>query len=174
MTRLQWKLAVFLTFVILIWHYGYSKEWFAFSPTEQLFAESEWAALPTIPKSHSTFVPVTADVEHDQQFVYSSYQPYEKGLLVRVEDAQPVLAKSAGMVLFTGDKRKTGKTMTVAYDTGDTVTYGFLGRFDLLPYTRFEAQTMLGSSSQDLFYIHHENEARALDPESLMMWLTLE
>ncbi|WP_342525263.1 hypothetical protein MKY84_07580 [Chryseomicrobium sp. FSL W7-1435] len=174
MPSYQWKLAIYITLILLLTQFAFSKNWISFSPGTTLFADAEWFPQPSLPIATKDLVPVTADMDQDQTFVYTSYQPYEQGLLVRVDAHQPVLAKSSGMVLFTGEKRKTGKTMTIAYDSGDTVTYGFLHEFEMLPYTRFDAQAILGQSSEDLFYIHHDNHLQTLDPESLMMWLTME
>lgn len=173
MQKVQWKIALLITISVIIVQFAESKNVVAFPVRETLWADGQWLPLPNIPIASSEFLPVTADQAADHTFIYTSYQPYEEGLLLRVEENQPVVAKNNGMVLFTGDKRKTGKTMTVAYDSGDTVTYGFLHHFDFLPYTRFTAGDVLGQSSMDLFYIHHDNDTRVLDPESLLMWLSM-
>lgn len=166
-----WKVAIGVTAIAAILHVAEEKNVVNLGVQDVLWETGEWLKMPELPVAADQFVPVTADQQADREFIYSSYQPFEEGLLLRVEAIQPVIAKSSGMVLFTGDKRKTGKTMTVAYDSGDTVTYGFLHQFDMLPYTRFQAGASLGSSQSDLFYIQHENDSRVLDPESLLMWL---
>lgn len=166
-----WKLAIGTTALLTILQVAEQKNIVHLGIEETLWQTGEWLKTPELPVAADQLIPVTADQQADREFIYTSYQPFEEGLLLRVEEIQPVVAKTSGMVLFTGDKRKTGKTMTVAYDSGDTVTYGFLEGFDMLPYTRFQAGDSLGTSQSDLFYIQHENDSRVLDPESLLMWL---
>lgn len=173
MAKWQWRLAIGSTLILAVVQVAEDQFDFASPVSEMMWEQNEWLSVPELPVASSDFIPVTADIKEDQEFIYSSYQPFEKGLLLRVESPQPVLAKGSGMVLFTGEKRKTGKTMTVAYDSGDTVTYGFLDQFNFLPYTRFSSGDALGSSSTDLFYIQHDNDSRLLDPESLLMWLLM-
>ena len=174
MQRRQWAVTVLVTATLIALQFAHAHNLTTFSLENALWSPAEWLPTPSIPIASTPYTPVTADMSADETFIYSSYQPYESGLLVRVEDPQAVLAKSDGMILFTGEKRKTGKTMTVAYDSGDTVTYGFLKDLEILPYTRFTKGEVLGHSSTDLFYIHHDNHLQPLDPESLMMWLTME
>ncbi|MFC4356022.1 peptidoglycan DD-metalloendopeptidase family protein [Chryseomicrobium palamuruense] len=166
-----WKVAIIVTSILAVLHVAEEKNVLHLGVQEAIWQTGAWLQTPEFPVAADPLIPVTADQKADREFIYTSYQPFEEGLLLRVESIQPVVAKTSGMVLFTGDKRKTGKTITVAYDSGDTVTYGFLHQFDMLPYTRFQAGDSLGSSQSDLFYIQHENDSRVLDPESLLMWL---
>ena len=40
-------------------------------------------------------------------------------------------------------RKKTGKTLSILYDTGETATYGFVDDFHQLPYTTVNAEIYL-------------------------------
>ena len=55
-------------------------------------------------------------------------QPYKDGVIVSYTNPMPIEAQENGLVVFTGFTRESGKTITVLYDSGDEVTYGFVGK----------------------------------------------
>ena len=63
--------------------------------------------------------------------------------LFLIQPHYAIEAQGNGLIIFTGYTRQTGKTVTVLYDNGDEVTYGFVGTFSKLPYTSVKKGTRL-------------------------------
>jgi len=103
---------------------------------------------------------------------YESMQPYEEGVLVSYSTAVQVVAREDGIILFTGHTRHTGKTMTVLYDSGDTVTYGFVENFSNLPYTAVAANDLIAEVNPGSMFVKVEREGENLEPSAITEWMT--
>ena len=84
---------------------------------------------------------------------YESMQPYKDGVLVSYPAPLAIDAQGNGLIIFTGYTRKTGKTVTVLYDNGDEVTYGFVGAFSKLPYTTVKKGDTLALMDEEAIYL---------------------
>lgn len=86
--------------------------------------------------------------------------------------AQPILLPALydGLVVFTGHTKYTGKTMTVLYNEGTTITYGFLDELTHLPYTPLRAGQSIGNQQNSL-YIQMEQNGEIMNLEELLTWL---
>ena len=52
-----------------------------------------------------------------------------------------------------GFTRESGKTITVLYEGGDEVTYGFVGEFHKLPYTAVKKGDTLALMDEEAIYL---------------------
>ncbi len=77
-----------------------------------------------------------------------------------------------GLVVFTGSTRDTGKTVTVLYDDGDEVTYGFVGKFEKLPYTSVKKGDTLAFMAEEAIYIMVKRDGQHLDSSLLPAYLS--
>ena len=80
--------------------------------------------------------------------------------------------KANGLVIFTGYTRQTGKTVTVLYDDGDEVTYGFVGTFAKLPYTSVKKGDTLALMDEEAIYIMVKRDGVNLDSSLLPAYLS--
>lgn len=103
---------------------------------------------------------------------YESVQPYRDGVLVSYTGPLPINAQSDGLVIFTGITRQTGKTITVLYDDGDEVTYGFVGSFSKLPYTSVKKGDTLALMDESAIYLMVKRDGMQLDASLLPAYLS--
>ena len=99
-------------------------------------------------------------------------QPFKNGVLVSYTVPIAIQAQSDGLVVFTGSRRDTGKTVTVLYDDGDEVTYGFVGKFEKLPYTSVKKGDTLALMAEEAIYIMVKRDGQHLDSSLLPAYLS--
>ncbi len=104
--------------------------------------------------------------------VYESMQPYKGGVLVSYTNPLPIEAQSSGLVVFTGFTRESGKTITVLYDDGDEVTYGFVGKFTKLPYTAVKKGDTLALMGDEAIFLMVKRDGVTLDVTLLPTYLS--
>ena len=116
----------------------------------------------------------TTVVSHDSGLLpaYESMQPFKNGVLVSYSVPISIEAQSNGLVVFTGITRDTGKTVTVLYDDGDEVTYGFVGTFEKLPYTSVKKGDTLAFMDEEAIYIMVKRDGQHLDSSLLPAYLS--
>ncbi len=140
----------------------------------QLVREFVLAQFPSMAKPD--LIPVSAPPTQDPMTptmaTYESLQPYEQGVLVSYRTPIQVLAREDGIILFTGHTRHTGKTMTILYDSGDTVTYGFVENFSNLPYTAVAANDLLAEVKPGSMFVKVERGGENLEPSAIKEWMT--
>lgn len=103
---------------------------------------------------------------------YESMQPFKDGVLVSYTNPIPIQAQNDGLVVFTGITRQTGKTVTVLYDNGDEVTYGFVGTISKLPYTSVKKGDTLALMGEEAIYIMVKQGGINLDASVLPAYLS--
>ena len=103
---------------------------------------------------------------------YESMQPFKDGVLVSYANPIPIQAQNNGLVVFTGITRNTGKTLTILYDDGDEVTYGFVGTFSKLPYTAVKKGDTLALMGEEAIYIMVKQDGVNLDASLLPAYLS--
>ena len=103
---------------------------------------------------------------------YESVQPYRDGVIVSYLHPLPIYAQENGLVIFTGITRQTGKTITILYDGGDEVTYGFVGTFSKLPYTSVKRGQILALMDESTMYLMVKRNGIQLDSSELPDYLT--
>ncbi|WP_342505305.1 hypothetical protein [Sporosarcina sp. FSL K6-2383] len=118
-------------------------------------------------------IAVTAGMESDDPFsLYESMQPYKNGVLVSYTNPLSITAQGRGLVVFTGFTRESGKTITVLYDNGDEVTYGFVGTIPILPYTSVKKGDTLALMEEGAIYLLVKRDGVALDVSLLPTYLS--
>ena len=92
----------------------------------------KWVAS-IIGDSEEDTITVSANTVEELPFAaYESMQPYKDGVIASYAHPMPITAQGDGLIVFTGFTRQSGKTITVLYDSGDEVTYGFVGSISKL------------------------------------------
>jgi len=118
-------------------------------------------------------IAVTAGVDSvDPLSVYESMQPYKNGVLVSYTNPLSIEAQGRGLVVFTGFTRESGKTITVLYDNGDEVTYGFVGTIPILPYTSVKKGDTLALMEEGAIYLLVKRDGVTLDVSLLPTFLS--
>lgn len=113
-------------------------------------------------------------VNHDERILaeYESIQPYKNGVIVSYMQPIAVEAEQDGLVIFTGITRETGKTITVLYDDGDEVTYGFVGSFSKLPYTSIKRGDTLALLDEETMFLMVKRDGMHVDASLLPAYLS--
>lgn len=123
----------------------------------------KWVAS-IVDSDDSGMIQVSGDVVGVDPFAsYESMQPYKSGVILSYPEALPIAARGSGLIVFTGFTRQSGKTLTVQYDNGDEVTYGFVGSFAKLPYTTVDKGDTLGVMEEGTMYLKVKRDGLVLD-----------
>jgi len=143
---------------------------------EDFLALRQWTyGLLNLPDSgtaeKSETIPVAAETHDSQLAAYYSMKPFKSGVLVSYEEPLAIMAKEDGLVIFTGHTRQTGKTVTILYENGETVTYGFVKSFEKLPYTGVGAGEVIAQMESGAMFLEVEREGVSLDTETIAAWL---
>ncbi|MBO0587076.1 hypothetical protein [Sporosarcina sp. E16_8] len=118
-------------------------------------------------------VAVMADPHKENPFsAYESMQPYKEGVIVSYSQPLAIDAQESGLVIFTGFTRESGKTITVLYDSGDEVTYGYVGTFTKLPYTAVKKGDTLGLMGEEAIYLKVKRDGVKMDASLLPAYLS--
>ena len=123
--------------------------------------------------SSDKLISVSAPVSNPPLIEYTSIQPLEDGAILSIERSQDLYALDDGLIIYTGYKKKTGKTVSVLYDTGETATYGFVDEFRQLPYTTVNAGDIFGTIKNEMLYVQVEKEGELLGTDELIEWLAV-
>lgn len=115
---------------------------------------------------------VSAPVTSPPLIEYKSIQPYEEGAIISINDSQELYASENGFIIFTGYTKNTSKTISVLYDNGETVTFGFLEDFNQLPYTTINLGDIFATADNEVLYIQVEKDGENLDTNELVEWLS--
>lgn len=115
----------------------------------------------------------TIPVQYDGPSInaYESIQPFQDGVMISYPSAIQVQAEKNGLVIFTGITRQTGKTVTVLYDDGDEVTYGFVGTFSKMPYTSVKAGDALAILDDQTLFFKVKRDGQYIESSELASYL---
>lgn len=116
-------------------------------------------------------IKVSAPVADPPLIEYKSIQPLGDGAILAVEESQDLYASENGLIIFTGYKKNTSKTMSILYDTGETATFGFVAEFHQLPYTSVSPGDIFATVENELLYIQVEKDGKNLEMSELVDWL---
>ncbi|QFF99557.1 hypothetical protein PB01_12350 [Psychrobacillus glaciei] len=118
-------------------------------------------------------ISVSAPIATPPLIEYKSIQPLSEGAILSINNSQDLYASENGFIIFTGYTKKTGKTLSILYDTGETVTFGFVKEFHQLPYTTINAGDIFASADNELLYIKVVKDGKNLDTNELIEWLSV-
>lgn len=116
-------------------------------------------------------IPVSTEMSVSEMLTFVTIDRYNKGLLLTYEQAIPLQALYNGLIVFTGHTKYTGKTLTVLYNEGTSVTYGFVDELALLPYTPVNAGDELARKNKGQLYIQVEQNGAILKMDEILLWL---
>ncbi|MEX3744859.1 MULTISPECIES: peptidoglycan DD-metalloendopeptidase family protein [Lysinibacillus] len=114
---------------------------------------------------------VSSDVGQTELLTFADAQVFNEGFLLQYDAGLPVYAGQNGLVVFTGHTKYTGKTMTISYDDGTTVSYGMLDSLAQLPYTTVQANDLIGMKEAGQLYISIEKDKTSYSLEQVVQWL---
>jgi hypothetical protein len=132
----------------------------------------KWVAS-IIGDSREDTITVSANAEEEMPFAaYESMQPYKEGVIASYAHPMPITAQGDGLIVFTGFTRQSGKTITVLYDSGDEVTYGFVGSISKLPYSTVKKGDTLALMNEEAIYLKVKREGVVLEAEVLATYFS--
>lgn len=116
-------------------------------------------------------VPVSSDVGQTELLSFENAEVFQNGFLLKYNVGIPIYAGQEGLVVFTGHKKHTGKSMTVSYEDGTVVTYGNLDKLSQLPYTSVQQGHVIGMKNAGQLFIAIEKNDKAFSLEQIIEWL---
>ena len=135
-------------------------------------AMKKWVAT-IIKDSGPDKIAVMGDPQQlDPLSAYESIQPYKDGVIVSYTQPMTIDAIDNGLVIFTGFTRESGKTVTVLYEGGDEVTYGFVGEFYKLPYTAVKKGDTLAQMDEGAIYLKVKQDGVRIEASLLPAYLS--
>ncbi|MHA6259317.1 hypothetical protein ACXYMX_05305 [Sporosarcina sp. CAU 1771] len=141
------------------------------STGEDFLVMKKWvASLMEDPEAQK--IMVTAGQEDAVLSGYETMQPYQDGVLISYTNPLAINAQGNGLIIFTGYTSLTGKTVTVLYDNGDEVTYGFVGMFSKLPYTTVKKGDTLALMDENAIFLMVKQDGVKLDSSMLPAYLS--
>lgn len=63
---------------------------------------------------------------------------YDKGFMLAYEEPVTIAAIQSGVIVYTGHTARTGKVLSIAYDDGYSVTFGFIDDFIICRTVRLQ------------------------------------
>ncbi len=135
-------------------------------PSEMYQKVKAWVA------PEEDLVSVSAPVQETPIIEYTTIQPFDKGAILSLESYMELGAADDGLIIYTGYTKKTGKTLSILYDSGETVTYGFVEEFYQLPYTTVNAGDFFASVKDNVLYMQVEKDGDLLETNDIVQWLT--
>ncbi|MGE6515413.1 peptidoglycan DD-metalloendopeptidase family protein [Lysinibacillus sphaericus] len=117
---------------------------------------------------------VSSDVGQTELLTFTNAQVFKEGFMMQYDVGLPVYAGQSGLVVFTGHTKYTGKTMTISYEDGTTVSYGMLDSLAQLPYTTLQANDLIGMKQAGQLYLSIEKDDTHYSLEQIVQWLQTE
>ena len=116
-------------------------------------------------------ISVSVDPSIEQLLLYQSIERYNKGFLLAYD--QPILLNALydGLIVFTGHTKYNGKTISILYENGLTVTFGYVDQFEVLPYTSVSKGTLLATKEKGKLYIQIEQDGSIFNMEQTARWI---
>ena len=142
------------------------------SSGKDFVAIKKWVASMIGDPEDNRVAVMAEPIQEDPFAVYESMQPYKNGVIVSYSNPLPIEAQESGLVVFTGFTRESGKTITVLYDDGDEVTYGFVGEVLKLPYTTVKKGDTLAMMEEGAIYLVVKRDGVNLDASLLPTYLS--
>ncbi|WP_341299921.1 peptidoglycan DD-metalloendopeptidase family protein [Lysinibacillus sp. FSL H8-0500] len=116
---------------------------------------------------------VSSDIGQTELLTFANAKPFKEGFLLQYDIGLPVYAGQNGLVVFTGHTKYTGKTMTINYEDGTTVSYGMLDSLAQLPYTPIQTNDLIGMKEAGQLYLAIKKGDTHYDLEQIVQWLEM-
>lgn len=128
-------------------------------------------AVVSILSNDEQQLPVSADRSINQLQLFQTIDRFNDGFLLAYDEPFVLHALYDGMIVFTGHTKYNGKTISIVYDTGATVTFGFVDDFYVLPYTTVTQGMIVATKKSGELYIQIERDGQILNMEQTIRWL---
>lgn len=122
-------------------------------------------------KKEEKKIVVSSDIGQSDLLSFTNAEEFEEGFLLQYEVGLPVYTGQGGLVVFTGHTKYTGKTMTISYEDGTTVSYGMLDSLAQLPYTSVKANDLIGMKDAGQLYLSIEKNNTHFTLDEIIQWL---
>lgn len=128
-------------------------------------------AVVNILSKDETQIPVSADISINQLQLFQTIDRFNDGFLLAYDEPFVLNALFDGLIVFTGHTKYNGKAISIVYDTGDTVTFGFVDDFYVLPYTTVSKGMVVATKKAGKLYVQIERNGQVLNMEETISWL---
>ena len=176
LSKKKWFLAIIFVIFFITWYKLESNDTLSSDYTTMLMAPQKPSEMYAKVKSwvapEEDLVSVSGPVLDIPAIEYTAIQPFDKGAILSLESYMEIGATNDGLIIYTGYTKKTGKTLSVLYDSGETVTYGFVDEFYQLPYTTVNAGEPFASVKDNILYMQVEKDGEILETNDIVQWLT--
>ena len=122
-------------------------------------------------KKEEEKIVVSSDIGQSDLLSFAKAETYQEGFLLQYDVGLPVYTGQEGLVVFTGHTKYTGKTMSISYADGTTVSYGMLDSLAQLPYTSVKANDLIGMKQAGQLYMSIEKNSKHYSLEEIVQWL---
>lgn len=116
-------------------------------------------------------ITVSADPSIEQMLMYKTIDRYNEGFLLSYEQPIVLNALYDGLVVFTGHTKYNGKTISILYENGLSVTFGYVDQFAVLPYTSVSKGTQIATKDKGKLYIQIEQDGVIFNLQQTTQWL---
>ena len=115
---------------------------------------------------------VEVTLTNNQQLVtFEAIKRYDDGFMLAYEEPLSIIANKSGVIVYTGHTTRTGKVISISYDDGYTVTYGFVDDFYHLPYSSVALGEVVAKKDEGGLFILIEKGGRTLNLEETIEWI---
>jgi len=120
--------------------------------------------------SEEELVEVTS-TNNQQLVTFGAIKRYDDGFMLAYEEPLSITATKPGVIVYTGHTARTGKVISISYDDGYTVTYGFIDDFYHLPYSSVALGEVIAKKEAGELFIQIEKSGRTLNLEETIDWI---
>ncbi|WP_042146155.1 M23 family metallopeptidase [Paucisalibacillus sp. EB02] len=150
------------------WTSNVLTEEFPFASVYQWYKDSFGTPLSFIPGNDSKVVEEAALALPVSGSVIETFQANGKGIMIAPNETTSVSALREGVVIFSGKKSDTNKTVVVQHADESTTTYGFMSSIDVHLYQIVDANQRIGeftpTEASEMVYFAIEKNNEYVDP----------
>ncbi|MEK4426394.1 hypothetical protein [Solibacillus sp. FSL K6-1523] len=123
------------------------------------------------PENKQVTVNATPDESIEQLLAYAMIERYNDGFLLSYEEPLLLKALYDGLIVFTGHTKYNGKTISIIYEDGTTVTMGYVDQLSVLPYMPVSKGEVIAVKEKGKLYIQIEKDGEVYNIEQTTKWL---
>ncbi len=150
------------------WTSNVLTEEFPFASVYQWYKDSFGTPLAFTPSKESENIEEAALALPVSGNVIETFQANGKGIMIAPNETTSVSALREGVVIFSGKKSDTNKTVVVQHADNTTTTYGFLSSIDVHLYQVVNSNQRIGefnpTEANEMVYFAIEQNNEYVDP----------
>ncbi|PLT30139.1 M23 family metallopeptidase [Peribacillus deserti] len=156
----------------------YMKKEFQFAAAKDWYQDTFGKPLVFIPSDKE---PAVTAKKENQEFalpaagkISESFEVNGQGMMIETDKDQPVESTKEGVIIFTGEKDKLGKTVVIQHSDKSESWYGHLGTIDVRLYETVKKGKIIGkvSNTEDgakgTFYLAIKKGSQFVDPKQVI------